>query len=434
MRVSTSLVFDKGIFNLNRAQAQLVHTQEQISTGRRILTPSDDSVASSRALEVSQGQAINNQFVRNTDSATAAISLQEEALSRYTRLLQDVKTATVNAGNGALSSRELKSIASELRGRYDELLGIANTTDANGLYLFSGYQGDTQPFTQDTPGDVTYNGDEGQRQIQIAPTRLVPVSFSGQQVFQKIPEGNSTFVTAASASNTGTGIVSPGTVRDATAWGDATNPGEFEVRFHVDTSVVPSRTTYDIVDTTNNVSMLTGAAPAAGPYLRTYQSGANITLATQSPPDTNPTTFDYGVDLSVMGAPADGDAFTVRPSESKDIFETLDDLINTLETSGPGATQNTRLANSLNTAQSNLDNALDVALTVRAAIGSYSQEIDRSRSAGEDLDLQFEQTLSQLTSLDYAKAVSDLTFQQVSLEAAQKSFVRVQGLTLFDYL
>ena len=434
MRVSTSTVFEQGVFNLTRAQSQLIHTQEQISTGRRILNPSDDSVASTRALEVSQAQAVNAQYVRNTDSATAAIGLQEEALSRYTSLLQDVKTSTVNAGNGALSPRELKSIASELRGRYDELLGIANTTDANGLFLFSGYQGDTQPFTQDTPGNVAYNGDEDQRQIQIAPTRLVPVSFSGLQIFQKIPEGNATFVTAAASTNTGTGIVSPGTVRNATAWNDPANPGDFEIRFHVDDTNVPPVTTYDIVDTTADVSLLTGAAATTGPYPRTYQSGANITLATQSPPDTNPTPFDYGVDMTVNGSPADGDVFTLRKSESKDIFKTLDELITTLETTGSGATQNTRLANALNTAQSNLDNALDGALTVRAAIGSYSQEIDRSRSAGDDLDLQFSQTLSQLTNLDFAKAISDLTFQQVSLEAAQKSFTKVQGLTLFDYL
>lgn len=86
-----------------------------------------------------------------------------------------------------------------------------------------------------------------------------------------------------------------------------------------------------------------------------------------------------------------------------------------------------RLTNALNTANNNLDNALDVSLTVQASIGAYAKEIDTNRSAAEDLAVQFDQTLSGLQDLDYAKAVSDLTFAQVSLQAAQKSFVQVQG-------
>ena len=143
MRVSTQTVFDQGVFNIQRNQTTLIRGQEQISTGRRILAPSDDPVASARALEVTQAKSTNEMMIRNADSARSAIDLQDEAMGRYTRLLQDAKTLTVTAGNGALSPRELKDIAAELRGRYEELLGIANTTDANGLHLFSGYQGET---------------------------------------------------------------------------------------------------------------------------------------------------------------------------------------------------------------------------------------------------------------------------------------------------
>jgi len=56
------------------------------------------------------------------------------------------------------------------------------------------------------------------------------------------------------------------------------------------------------------------------------------------------------------------------------------------------------------------------------------------KSAGDDRALQYSQTLSRLQDLDYAKAASELTQQNVNLEAAQKSFAKVAGLSLFNYL
>lgn len=434
MRISTSTIFDQGVFSIQRGQAALIRTQEQIAAGRRVLTPADDPVLAARGLEVSQSKAITEQYARNTESATAAIGLEDNALARYTSTLQDIRVLAVNAGNGALTPDDLKSLATELRGRYADLLGIANATDGNGLYLFSGYQGATLPFVESAPGTVTYAGDQGQRLVQIGPSRQIAVSDAGSEVFQAIRTGNRTFETAASSGNTGTGIVSQGAVRDAAAWSAPTNPRNFEVRFFVDGATVPPTTTYDIVDTVNNVSLTTGAAPAAGPYLRTYQPGASIVLARQTPPDTNPAAFDYGIELSITGEPANGDKFTVAPSVNQDIFATVYDLITALETAGPGPTAKTRLTNAINTALNNIDNAIDVSLTVRAAVGARAKEADTARSAAADLSQQYSTTLSQLQDLDYAKAISDLTFQQVSLEAAQKSFLRVQGLSLFEYL
>lgn len=434
MRVSTTTVFEQGIFNIQRAQAQLVKQQEQISTGRRVLSPADDPVAAARALEVTQSKEITEQYARNGDAATAAIGLEENALARYTALLQDVRTLTLNAGDGALTPTDLKSIATELRARYTELIGIANSTDGNGLYLFSGYQGSTQPFTENAPGVVAYNGDQGQRLIQIGATRQVAISDAGSDVFQRIRTGNGVFATTATTTNTGGGIVSEGVVRNRAAWDAATNPQNFEVRFFVDNTAVPPQTTYDIVDTVNNLSLTTGAAPAAGPYLRTYQNGGTISFARQAPPDTNATAFDYGIEMSVTGQPASGDTFTIAPSANQDIFATLDQLITAIETGGGGMTANTALANALNTALNNFDNAIDVSLTITASVGARAKEIQTGQANADDLTLQYETTLSGLTNLDYAKAISELTFNQVSLEAAQQSFVRIQGLSLFNFL
>lgn len=409
MRVSTTIFYQQAVNSIQQRQSELTTTQQQISTGRRILLPSDDPVAASRALEVSQSVAGAKQLLTNVDSVKNALGLEEGVLASIGNLIQDAKTTAVAAGNGTLNNSDRASMATELRGRYQELLGLANSTDGNGQYLFSGYKGATQPFAETSPGNVTYQGDQGQRLIQISPSRQIAVSDSGVDVFQRIKNGNGTFVTAAGGNlvtlgpNLGTGVVSPGTV--ATAY----DGNKYRISFS-------SATTYDISQWNPATSAYDIPVAANQPYT----SGSAISVG--------------GGQVQISGSPAAGDTFTIDPSGNQSLFTTLGDLITLLETPVSGAAGNANLSNGLNTALSNLDNALDNVLTVRASVGARMNEVDSVKSTGEDLQLQYQQTLSNLQDLDYAKAISDLTRQQVNLEAAQKSFVSIQGLSLFNYI
>jgi flagellar hook-associated protein 3 FlgL len=432
MRISTNMIYDLGVSTINQQYSDLLKLQQQMSTGRRILTPSDDPIASARALQVSQSQSVNEQYIKNGDFAGSTLALQESVLGQVNELLQDVRVIAVNAGNPSLSDADRKTLASDLQGRYDQLLGLANSTDGEGQYLFSGFKSSTLPFTETSSGAVAYNGDQGQRMMQISASRQVAVSSSGAEVFQLIKNGNGTFVSAAGATNTGTGIVSPGVVVDPTKWSNTANSQDFSIVFDVDSTVVPSVTTYDIIDNDSGNSLLTGLAPAAAPYPRTFTSGGSIQFVSQGAEPA----FDFGASLTISGQPADGDTFTVQASSTdQDIFGTMKDLIAALQTPvNTTASGNTRLTNKLNTALSDIDLAQDNLLTVRATVGANMREVEATQETGEDLSLQYKETLSDLRDLDYAKAISDMALKQVNLEAAQQSFLRIQGLSLFNFL
>ena len=435
MRISTSMMYGLGIASVQQHQQDLLRLQQQISSGRRVLTPSDDPVAAATAFDLKQSQAINNQYYKNGDSAKSQLALGEGALADATTLLQDVKTLAVYAGNAALTNADRAILAVELQSRYDELLAIANRGNGNGQYLFSGYQGATQPFAETRPGTVAYAGDEGQRLIQIGPSRTIPISDSGDAVFRAIKNGNGVFAAAPDATNAGGGVISPGTVTNPANWNAAANPRDFTIKFHVDSSVAPPRTTYDIVDNVNNVSLLSGVAPGAGPYLRAYTPGAAINLKTQSPPDTNPVAFDFGAMVTIDGAPADGDTFAVTASVNHDVFATVHDLITALQGGlGPGVASAAAYQNALNASMLGVDNALDKVLSVRAEVGARLKEVDAGQGASEDLSLQYDNRLSGLQDLDYAKAISDLSLRQTQLEAAQKSYLTITSLSLFKLL
>lgn len=398
MRISSNTVFDSNVASLNQQQARLLQTQQQISSGRRLLTASDDPVAATRALEISQAEATNTQYASNRDSARNTLTLAESTLQAATYLLQDARDSALAANNGLLDSSGRKIVATDLNARLQELVGLANSTDGLGNYLFAGFQSRTKPFV-DTATGVDFFGDEGQHLVQVAANRQMASSDSGADVFMRIKNGNGTFATQAAAANTGTGVISQGSV---------TNPALLTGNnYSVSFSVVAGVTTYDVTNTT------TAAVVSAG---NPYGSGQAIS-------------FD-GMQIDIKGVPANGDTFTVAPSANESMFKTLSDLIAALNAPVVGA----NLTNSLGHGLNQLDNALNNVLTTRATLGLRLNELDALQIAGENMGLQFKQTLSKLQDTDYIKAISDLTQQNMSLQAAQKSFVKATDLSLFNYI
>jgi flagellar hook-associated protein 3 FlgL len=418
MRISTSTIFDSNVAAMDQQQARILQTQQQVSTGRRILTAADDPAAAAKALDVTQADATNTQYTTNRNTARNTLSLADSTLQSVTTLIQDVRTAAVNAGDASINDSDRHTIATQLSGSLQELLGLANSTDGAGNYLFSGFQSTTKPFV-DTPAGVSYFGDNGQQNIQVSASRQLASSNSGADVFMRIKNGNGTFVTQPGTNtvtpgpNLGTGVISAGSLANPPP---ASLPlDNYSLSFTVTPGVAgtPDVTTYDVTDTTTATVVSTGNA---------YTSGQNISFA--------------GVQFDIQGAPANGDTFTVTPSVNESIFKTISDLISVLNTPVPTAANGgtTNITNSLNRGLTNLDNALNNVLTIDSSLGLRINEIDSLQSTGDSLGVQFKQTLSQLQDVDYNKAISDLTQQKMTLTAAQQSFAKVSNLSLFTYI
>lgn len=431
MRVSNGMIFDAGVAGMHRQTAALLHLQQQVSSGRRILTPSDDPVAAARALEVTQSSEVVAQFIQNQDYAKLALGLEESQLSSVGDVLGRVRELAIQAGGPNLATTARNGIAVELRARFNELLGLANASDGTGQYLFSGFKGAVEPFGGSVDNvlagnEIVYQGDDGQRTMQVSPSRFIEVSDAGNDVFKRIRAGNGYFTTDYAAGNTGTGIIGAGSVSNPAAW-SASATQDVSIRFTVTAGV----TTYDLVDTSSGVSLLTGAAgPAPLGSQRTYTSGQPIVLTSQGAEAA----FNLGASVSIKGAPASGDSFSLAPSGSQSLFVTVANLIGALESTTATPAAEAKYFNEIGFAVTNLDQGINNVLRVRANVGARLSEIDSLASLNENLSLQYQQTLSELQDLDYAKAISDLTRKQTDLEAAQQSFVKISQLSLFDYL
>jgi flagellar hook-associated protein 3 FlgL len=192
MRISTNTIYQSGISKLSTLQAEQSKLSQQIATGKRISLPSDDPVGATQALEISHAQEVNKSFAATRKTAQLKLNTVESSLESVTSLIISAQSALVGAGNSVYSDQERGFIASDLNGSLEALIGLANTRDASGNYLYAGYQTDTKPFIPNATG-ATYVGDSNLQSLQVDAQRAMPVNVTGDSVFQG--SGNDVFAT-----------------------------------------------------------------------------------------------------------------------------------------------------------------------------------------------------------------------------------------------
>lgn len=395
--------YNSGLNQILRLQEQTYNTQNQVSTGRRVVTPSDDPVASARIIQVNQELSQVNQYIDNADAVENRLSLAENQIQQGSNLLVRIRELSIQASGPALTINERTSIAEELDGRLDELFDLANTRDINGEYIFAGYQGAVQPFIKTDSGQFVYQGDQGQRLVQIASTTQVAISDSGKDIFVDIEAAANGLYTKLNPNNTGNAVVSGFDIVDQAAY-DANYPTDYIINF-------TSATTYEVV-----------------------QEDGTVVLADPQPYTPGTTISFNGAEIDVSGSPAGGDSILVNSTSKQDILTTVANLSAGLKSLGDTQAERDQLTDLINETLYNLDRAEDNFSMVTSQIGARQNTLDSVRDMQSGVVLVNEQVLSELRDLDYAEALSRLTLETFTLEAAQQSFARVSNLSLFNFL
>ena len=418
MRISTIQAFNNGVAGIQRNYANATRTQEQISTGNRILTPADDPVASVRLLQLEQQQNVLTQYKDNLTAAKNSLSQEEVTLNSVNTVLQRVRELAVQAGNGALSAADRQSIGAELGERENELFGLMNTRNARGEYLFAGFQGKTQPFVREGDGSYSYQGDEGQRKLQVASSLDLAISDSGKKIFQNVTNaGRLELSPPVGPYAPGSGLsVSAPLVQDEVAFSGAPPfPSDgIEIVF----KAAPDEASYDVY-----------AFPWNGTDAPLPDGGGTL----DGNPDKSDSFVFRGVTLQFAGVPVGGEAIkvSVDPTQQKQgILDTIAQLRTSLENPATGSQVNDAVALAL----TNLDHGMTTVDGVRGEIGARLNIIESTQTDNEDVALVNKSVQAELREVDYAEALSQLSFQSIVLEAAQQSYVKIAGLNLFNHL
>jgi flagellar hook-associated protein 3 FlgL len=399
MRISSIEQFQQGIDSILNQQAKLNQTQLQLATGKKVLKPSDDPAVATQLLNLSSLKANNLQYDRNINTALNELELQESVLASSGNVLQRVRELVVQANNGTQSEQSHKAIADEISNLADELLQLANTKSPSGEYIFSGYNSRTPAFAKSGAGYV-YQGDQGQRLLQVSEDTQLAVRDNGADVFQGMSTGDSRFLLETPASNTGDGLVKMSSAIDAIS-------DDYTMVFVQANADDPI--TYSVTGAASGV-VATG----------TYQSGEAITF--------------NGISIEIEGAPTNGDSYQVNRSVRQDVFQSVQAIANALLAGSETPASSSKLVNDLGQSISTMDQALEHLQSRRTIVGNRLQALDTRAGENADSLLRLERQTSELNDLDFAEAVSRLNLQTTALQAAQQSYIKIQGLSLFNYL
>ncbi len=417
MRISTSQFYAASLTGILNQQNTLNTLSQQLSTGSTLTNPSDQPVAAAQNITLT-GQ-INRlaTYTQNGQNAQNSLQLESATVQSVGTLVDQVRQLAVQMNNGTVSTQDLQNAAATMQGYVQQLAQYANTQDGQGNYLFAGSKSGSQPFIIQANGTVQYQGDGGQNQLALGPSLNTAISDPGSALFMNTRAGNGTFSVNAASGNTGGATAGPGTVNN-TALAQQTLQVD-GTQYQISFSGSGGAMSY-------SVTSGTGGTFSASPVSSgTFTAGMSIGL----PPGNN-----HAITVPIVGTPSSGDSFTVGAAQPQSLFQTFQSLADAFSASAQTSGSNAQRAQSISNALASLDQSQTSLLSTQASIGSRLQQVQAVQTQNSSLTLQLQTQQTQLSSINYPQVITDYQSSLTALQAAQKAFSQVQGLSLFQYL
>ena len=431
-RMGTANTYDTARLNVGSRQTILSNLQENLTSGKRVVRPSDDPVAAAQA----ERALVRIQRIQTEQRALEvqrnAMAQAEATLGDAVGLVQEMRQLVIAAGGGSLKQEDRKTYASQIQSLREQLVDVVNRKDTNGIPLLGALGSELTPFLGPLSGnpDYEFKGQPG----QSASTGVtVPLTVDGHSALMFDPQRDGVYNAAISTTN-------------------ATNPLDGR-RFGTDTVQVkdphllqqPTRTysvgftgatlnpdgtyniTYDITSpgytspgpvTVNN---LKADQLQSIPIKITEAGGAEISFNINATPTKAP-------DGSLVYSPADGDTVTISASPS--MLSVIDRAVRDIGS----APNNNAASQAVGQALANIDKGLERLHNIRGYAGELLNRADRITGDQTNRTIQLEGDRSRAEDLDMVKGISDFQNAQVGYEAALKSYAQVQRLTLFNYI
>ncbi|MFT6193505.1 MAG: flagellar hook-associated protein 3 FlgL [Cognaticolwellia sp.] len=400
MRVSTAQFYIQSGLKMSNQQSSVNEQVNHISSGKRVITAKDDAVAYGTLAGYKNDLANIDKYQRNITQAENHNSLVDTTLSNAEGMINELKDLMLQANNGGYTANDLAAIGQQASQNLQQILGIANTQDQSGSYVFAGYQIDDAPFALQADNSVNYRGDNGVRELQIAKNVTIATNQSGEQVFEKVPNATGDF--SATYNNNSSGIaVERAVVADASSYNSTANPADFTFEFSTATDL-------SITDGAGNVTNIADYVP-----------GQTIAF--------------NGIEVKLSGTPLPGDNFSLTPEQNVGVFDTIKSAIDWINTKASGK-EDPQVQVDFNQILNQLDDSINHLTSSRAESGINLQVIDRQKSNHLDTELYLTSGKSSIEDLDFAKAISAFEQSKIALQAAQQTFTQVQGLSLFNYI
>jgi len=401
MRITTNMVYDRNISSLNSANERLSTAYEQLMTGEKFKSAGEDPSGMSQKLALTKEIDLFKQYGVNGSLLENSLGHEETVLTALNTAMTSAQTLIQKANDSAVGYEDRQAIASELEGLQKQMFDLMNSKNSQGEYIFGGNQSKTQPFIQDASGNYIFQGDTGQRKIQVSPTVQIAANDSGFNLFEIVPTRRTS---SAGSANIQVGVADQG---------------------HFDSFY---RNNYDPSLASNQYTVNTIAGT---PDTYEIRDGGGTLLQSGDYVAGNKIPFN-GLELT-LSLPAGGAAqnFVLDPPQNNNILDGMSDFITALR--DPNITPDTfqlKVADAtahMKNARLNVDQGL-------GEIGGRMNGLEQVMGSNEGLSTLNQQARAKVSEADLYEVIATLSKEDVALSATQLSFSKISKLTLFDYI
>ncbi|ELB2790407.1 flagellar hook-associated protein FlgL [Aeromonas hydrophila] len=401
MRITTNMVYNRNISSLNGANERLSTVYEQLMTGNKFKTAGEDPSGMSQKLALTKEIDLFKQYGVNGSLLENSLGHEETVLTALNTAMTSAQTLIQKANDSAVGYEDRQAIASELEGLQKQMFDLMNSKNSQGEYIFGGNQSKTQPFIQDASGNYVFQGDTGQRNIQVSPTVQIPANDSGFNLFEIVPTRRTS---SAGSANIQVGVADQGNFDSF--YRNNYDPSLASNQYTVNT-IAGTPDTYEIRDGG-------GALLQSGDYV----AGNKIPF--------------NGLELT-LSLPAGGAAqnFVLDPPQNNNILDGMSDFITALR--DPNITPDTfqlKVADAtahMKNARLNVDQGL-------GEIGGRMNGLEQVMGSNDGLSTLNEQARAKVSEADLYEVIATLSKEDAALSATQLSFSKISKLTLFDYI
>ncbi|MBL0635281.1 flagellar hook-associated protein FlgL [Aeromonas dhakensis] len=401
MRITTNMVYDRNLSSLNSANERLSTAYEQLMTGEKFKSAGEDPSGMSQKLALTKEIDLFKQYGVNGSLLENSLGHEETVLTALNTAMTSAQTLIQKANDSAVGYEDRQAIASELEGLQKQMFDLMNSKNSQGEYIFGGNQSKTQPFIQDASGNYIFQGDTGQRKIQVSPTVQIAANDSGFNLFEIVPTRRTS---SAGSANIQVGVADQG---------------------HFDSFY---RNNYDPSLASNQYTVNTIAGT---PDTYEIRDGGGTLLQSGDYVAGNKIPFN-GLELT-LSLPAGGAAqnFVLDPPQNNNILDGMSDFITALR--DPNITPDTfqlKVADAtahMKNARLNVDQGL-------GEIGGRMNGLEQVMGSNEGLSTLNQQARAKVSEADLYEVIATLSKEDAALSATQLSFSKISKLTLFDYI
>jgi flagellar hook-associated protein 3 FlgL len=320
MRISTASVNIQLQRDLQNALSGIARQQDHLSSGKRILAPSDDPSGTALAVSLRSHQTAIAQFQDNVAETRTSLEMTDQVLGAVTSTITRAKELAVQGASGNNDALARQSIGAEMDQLLEALVSLANTRNARGEYIFGGQESNRAPYTatRDAAGHITdvavnARGIDGTTPAEVLDGVTVPTGISGTAVFGTPSDVTYAFDVLIR-------------LRNDLAANNAGVTQTLTLRADVDAAGAPKPAAYRGIDAAGDLQI---AGPNGAAFVRLTANGDDPSSAVKASTSALATAAAINAATGTTGVSATATAATFTVADSAELFDDIN--------LGPGA-------------------------------------------------------------------------------------------------